>query len=107
MTREVKRQEREKIFNAVRSVIHDWDPYDLIAGGAPDDEFDSEISAVIRQLDRIRSAGDACHVISRVFSSSFEPELFQIEHCRSVGERLYEVLAEHGILEKNPVVSPR
>jgi hypothetical protein len=76
MTREVKRREREELFDAVRSVIHDWDPYDPIAGGVPDDEFDSEISAVIRQLDRIRSSHDACHVISRVFSSSFEPELF-------------------------------
>ena len=100
MTREVKSREREKIFDAVRSVIHEWDPYDLIAGGAPDDEFDSEISAVIRQLDRIRSSRDATHVISRVFSSSFEPELFQIEHCQSVGERLYSVLVERGIMEE-------
>jgi hypothetical protein len=100
MTREVKRREREELFDAVRSVIHDWDPYDPIAGGVPDDEFDSEISAVIRQLDRIRSSHDACHVISRVFSSSFEPELFQIEQCQSVGERLYEVLVERGIIEE-------
>ena len=100
MTREVKSRERERIFDAVRSVIHEWDPYDLIAGGAPDDEFDSEISAVIRQLDRIRSSRDATHVISRVFSSSFEPELFQIERCQSVGERLYSVLVERGIMEE-------
>ena len=100
MTREAKRRGREEIFETVRKVIHEWDPYDLLAGGAPDDEFDSEISAVIRQLDRIRSSRDACHVISRVFSSSFEPELFQIEHCQSVGLRLYEALAERGIIEE-------
>ena len=99
MTKEVKRREYEKIFDAVRSVIHEWDPYCLLAGGAPDDEFDSEINAVVRQFDRIRSPRDASHVISRVFSSSFEPELFQVEHCQSVGERLYEVLAERGIIE--------
>jgi uncharacterized protein DUF1871 len=99
ITKEVRNREREKIFDAVRSVIHEWDPYDLLAGGAPDDEFDSEVSAVIRQLDRIRSSLDASHVISRVFSSSFEPESFQVEDCRSVGERLYEVLAERGLIE--------
>lgn len=99
MTREVRNRDREKIFDAVRSVIYEWDPYDLLAGGAPVDEFDSEISAVIRQLDTIHSSRDACHVISRVFSSSFESELFQVEHCRSVGERLYEVLAERGLIE--------
>jgi hypothetical protein len=99
MTKDMKMREREKIFDAVRSVIHEWDPYDLLAGGAPDDEFDSEISAVIRQLDRIHSARDASHVISRVFSSSFEPEPFQVEYCESVGKRLYEVLAVRGIIE--------
>jgi hypothetical protein len=98
MTREVKRLERERLFDIVRDVIHEWDPYDLLAGGAPDDEFDSEISAVVRQLDRIHSPRDACHVISRVFSSSFEPEVFQVEHCQDVGERLYKALAEHGVL---------
>jgi hypothetical protein len=100
MIREVKRREREKIFEAVRSVINEWDPYDLLANGAPDDEFGMEISAVIRQLDRIRSPLEASHVISRVFSSSFEPELFQVEHCQSVGERLYLVLVERGIIEE-------
>ncbi|HEV2800718.1 MAG TPA: DUF1871 family protein [Pyrinomonadaceae bacterium] len=99
MIKEVKRREREKIFDAVRSVINEWDPYDLLAGGAPDDEFGSEISAVIRQLDRIRSPRDASYVISRVFSSSFEPESFQVEHCQSVGERLYSALVERGIIE--------
>jgi hypothetical protein len=99
MTKEVKKREREKIFDAVRSVINEWDPYELLAGGAPSDEFGSEISAVIRQLDRIHSPRDASHVISRVFSSSFEPELFQIEHCQSVGERLYSVLVERSFIE--------
>ena len=94
------RPERAKILDAVRSVIHEWDPYGLLAGGAPDDEFDGEISAVFRQLDRIRSSRDASHVISQVFSSSFEAELFQIEDCQSVGERLYEVLAQQGIIEE-------
>lgn len=95
----MKQGAREKIFDAVRSVVNEWDPYDLLASGAPDDEFGSEISAVVRQLDRIHSPRDASHVISRVFSSSFEPELFQVEHCQSVGERLYSVLVERDIIE--------
>jgi hypothetical protein len=99
-TKEVKTREHGKVFDAVRSVVHEWDSYDLLAGGAPTDEFDSEVSAVIRQLDRIRPSRDACHVISRVFSSSFELELFQSNICQSVGERLYEVLAERGIIEE-------
>ena len=34
-----------RALEVVGSVIHDWDPYGLIAGGAPADEFDSEIAA--------------------------------------------------------------
>lgn len=28
MTREVRNRDREKIFDAVRGVIHEWDPYE-------------------------------------------------------------------------------
>lgn len=95
----MKRREREKAFDAVRSVIHQWDPYDLLAGGAPADEFDSEISAVVNQLHRVRSPLDAAHAISRVFSSSFSSPSFTVEECRAVGERLHQTLVERGILE--------
>lgn len=95
----MKKKRCENAFDAVRSVIYEWDPYNLLADGAPRDEFDKEINAVVRQLERIRSSYDASHVVSRVFSSSFESETFQIENCRAVGERLYNVLIERGILE--------
>ncbi len=98
----MKKREREKVFDAVRSVIHDWDPYDLLTGGAPDDEFDGEISAVVNQLHRVRSPLDAAHAIARVFSSSFSSPSFTVEECREVGERLYETLVERDILEREP-----
>ena len=101
MTRNIKRREYGEAFDAVRSVIHEWDPYGLLAGGSPTDEFDMEISAVVRQLGRVHSPLDAAHVISRVFSSSFEPELFEVEHYRAVGERLHQTLVERGILEQS------
>jgi hypothetical protein len=96
--RKAKKRLYEKALEGVRCVIHEWDPYSLLAGGAPKDEFDSEISAVVGQLGRIHSAEDACHVISRVFSSSFEPDLFKLEHCRAVGKRLFDVLVEREII---------
>ena len=102
MTRNTKRREYEKAFDAVRGVIHGWDPYGLLAGGSPSDEFDGEIRAVVGQLGRVRSPLDAAHAISRVFSSSFESELFKVEHCREVGKRLYQTLVERGILDRRP-----
>ena len=86
-------------FDLVRKVIHQWDPYRLLESGSPGDEFDGEIMAVVRQIDRIHSATDASQVISRVFSSSFEPEMFQVEQCRDVGHKLYEALIQSDIIQ--------
>ncbi len=82
----------------VRRVVHDWDPYGLLSGGAPKDEFDREIAAVVRQIHRIHGPQDAAHVFSRVFGSSFERERFEPEHCREVGDTLYSLLHEAGLL---------
>ena len=81
-----------------RNVINTWDPYGLIVGGAPDDEFDSEIAAIVGQLDRIKSSNDAAHVISRVFSSAFESERFDADSCSDVGTILFDKLLHAGIL---------
>lgn len=87
----------KRAVRVVREVVHAWDPYRLIAGGAPDDEFDHEIASVVAQIPRIRSARDASHALSRVFSSSFGPERFGPEHCSEVGERLYVRLQQEGL----------
>lgn len=96
--RKRKKVEYAVAFDAVRTVIHQWDPYSLLAHGCPADEFDSGIKAVVRQLNRIVSQQDAAYVVSRVFSSSFEPEGFRFEDCQVVGEELYRVLKERRIL---------
>lgn len=82
----------------VRGVIHQWDPYGLLALGCPDDEFDAEIKAVVRALGRIRSVQDAVHVLSRVFSASFEPKRFRPEDCQTAGEQLYQALLKRRLV---------
>lgn len=82
----------------VRTIIHEWDPYSLLAGGAPDDEFDREIASVASQVTRIKSQADAAHVISRVFSSAFEHEGFSAKDCAEVGAKLFDALSRNGLL---------
>lgn len=65
-----------RAFAAVRQVIHRWDPYGLISGGAPADEWDSEIASVVSQIPHIKSESDATRVISEVFSRAFQPVEF-------------------------------
>lgn len=98
MTLTTKRYYR-KAFDIVRVIIHEWDPYGLLASGSPGDEFDSEIAAIVRQIPRIDSETDAALAISRVFSSSFEPELFRPESCAKMGARLYQALKASGFSE--------
>jgi Domain of unknown function (DUF1871) len=95
----MKTKHYKQAFDAVRTVIHEWDPYGLIQGGAPADEFDGEIASIVGQIPRIQSCNDANHVLSRVFSSSFEPELFKPEDCRQVGEKLYRALESKGLIK--------
>lgn len=89
-------------FEVVGTVIRAWDPYSLLALGAPKDEFDSEIASVVGQIQRIRSAEDAALVISRTFSSAFEPPLFTSEYCQEVGRDLFAALVEHGFIGRAP-----
>jgi Domain of unknown function (DUF1871) len=86
-------------FETIRVIVHEWDPYGLIKGGAPPDEFDREIASIVSQIPRMQSSNDAVEVVSRVFSSSFEPHLFRPEHCRQVGEKLHQALEAKGLLE--------
>ena len=88
------KKEIDRATQICRAVITDWDPYSLIANGAPSDEFDSEILAVVGQIDRIGSQNDAVHVVSRVFSSAFEPDYFGLDACAEVGATLFEQLVK-------------
>jgi hypothetical protein len=92
------RDDYDRAIRVVREVIHRWDPYSLLAGGCPLDEFDGEIAAVVAQIPRIRSPADAAHALSRVFSSAFEPGLFRPEHCEKEGADLYKALSSEGLL---------
>ena len=97
--RKVGTQHYQELIALVAAVIRNWDPYSLLAGGAPKDEFDAEIASVTAQIPGIKSATDAANAISRVFSSNFEAERFSPEVCRAVGETLYLKLKDHGVVE--------
>jgi hypothetical protein len=92
------RPEYEVAQEIVRSVISEWDPYSLIGGGAPTDEFDAEVAKLLTRIRDIRSPRDAAAAISTVFSSSFEPDSFPVSACAEVGMRLYSRLIDAGVL---------
>ena len=92
------RTKYQQMWNATAGIIRDWDPYGLLGGGAPGDEFDREIASLVAQIPRIHSAADATQAIARIFASSLEVHSFTEETCSEVGKRLYAALAEQGLL---------
>lgn len=83
----------------VRSVITEWDPYRLIAEGAPVDEFDAQVHRLVARISKIGSGEEAAKAISEIFSGAFEPEHFSKNDCAEVGCTLYARLREGGYIE--------
>lgn len=83
----------------VRRVLAAWDPYGLLSGGAPPDEFDAEVALVTARVPKIVSPESAAAHLSGVFSQQFEAERFGIDACREAGRDLYEQLRTAGYLE--------
>lgn len=90
------RAEYDRAFDVVRRVIHQWDPYGLLAGGATPDEWDQEIASLVAVVPTIRSADDAISAVSRVFSKAFSKEGFGLTDCANVGRRLIAELTSAG-----------
>jgi Domain of unknown function (DUF1871) len=86
------RAKYQQLWDITAEVIRSWDPYDLIRGGAPRDEFDKEIALVVAQIRDMHSASDATRAISRIFSSSIDEASFTEQECSAVGEQLYVAL---------------
>jgi hypothetical protein len=94
----MKKAAYKRALQVVGSVVREWDPYSLIAGGAPEDEFDSEIAGVVAQIPRIKTEKEAALALSRVFSSAFEPGPFTPEKCIDAGKKLFAVLSANGFV---------
>ncbi len=80
--------------NIVRTSIHRIDPYSLLEGGSPEDEFDSEINSITSQLQRCHSGKDVSHAIARVLNSAFS-EKYLPEEFEKEGNIIYNSLIEN------------
>jgi hypothetical protein len=94
----MKKATYKRALQVVGSVVREWDPYSLIADGAPADEFDSEIAGVVAQIPRIKTEKEAVLALSRVFSSAFEAARFTPEKCAEAGKKLFAALSENGFV---------
>ena len=92
------RAKYEEMWDVTADVIRQWDPYRLLGEGAPTNEFEHEIASVVAEIPRIHSAADAVLAVSRVFSSSLEPQHFSADACAEVGRKLFSALSDRGLI---------
>jgi len=85
------REKYEQMWDVTAGVVRAWDPYGLLAGGAPADELDNEIASLVAQVPRITSATDAAHAVC------FESPVFTPQSCEDIGEKLFAALKNSGL----------
>ena len=91
-------EDYERALSLVRSVLSGWDPYALLEGGAPADEFDGQAAELVRRSRDFTSPEAAARAVADVFSGSFGPEEFPLESCTAVGEALFQALTDADLL---------
>lgn len=88
-----------QLIQIIRTVIHEWDPYKLLAAGAPEDEFDDEIAKVVARVKDMRTERDAIEIISHIFQKAFG-ENFGFKDCEEVGKKMFTLLKASGFIKK-------
>ena len=89
-----------KTMQVIGGVIRKWDPYSLIAGGAPANEFDPQVSSLMTYVDKFRSREDVVNALSAVFSRAFDPAKFTPAYCAAPGSEIHEELIRHGLIKR-------
>ena len=81
------------MFEIVKSVVDEWNPYELLPN-APSDEYDSETIKISQIINKSSNVVEIADIISRVFSKSFNENL-DIQKCVKPAEKIYELLNKH------------
>jgi hypothetical protein len=92
------RAQYDQTFQLVREVIASWDPYSLIAGGAPPDEFDDEVARLVARLRGATSSTDVAEAVLRIFGEAFGESGFDVGSCSEVGQQIYSRISAAGLL---------
>jgi hypothetical protein len=92
------RREYEQAVEIIGDVIRAWDPFSLMADGAPADEFDDQIAKITARVPTFRRSSDAAEAVSAVFSEAFGSETFSPADCAKPGEQIFTGLGRAHLL---------
>jgi hypothetical protein len=78
------------IFEEVQKIVNEHDPIGLVSGGAPKDEYHTEVGKIVALLRNESRVGSLTKKIEDIFLESFE----DTEHSKSIYPILSEKLIE-------------
>jgi len=61
----------DELFACVKEAIDEWDPFRLLIGGAPGDEYNEEVAQIIAGLRNCRIITDIQDLVFNVFKRNF------------------------------------
>ncbi|HEY4602014.1 MAG TPA: DUF1871 family protein [Cerasibacillus sp.] len=74
----------------VKRHINRWDPFDLLYLGAPDDEYETEVEMIVKELSKIQNENDLAEVIQDTFNKMFGTEQFTNETCQPIALLIWQ-----------------
>lgn len=93
------KQDYREIVQIIKTALNEWDPYNLIEGGAPEDEFAEEATQIAAKIKKTETPAELAQVISDVFSRNFERDVFPVEACLQVAFRIFGDLEVRHVLK--------
>ena len=88
-------KKQRKLFYLVKENIDKWDPYCLLRNcGCPPEEFNYESEMITKLINENSTLEEINFVVSKVFSTMFEPQYFQLDQCLDVAQNIQKSIRE-------------
>jgi hypothetical protein len=74
-------QQLRERYSELRDIVNEWDPVDLIADGAPVEEYDCLVGPVLRRLEEHQPASAIAEYLMEAFGDHFGVPLRDPGNC--------------------------
>jgi hypothetical protein len=75
-------------FSEVQSIINEWDPEGLLKMGAPDDEYEDEVRAIISRSRTCKSDEEIAECVAYIFNEFFGSVNYNVQGCIDIARKL-------------------
>ena len=83
---------RIKNYNIIKFEIDKWDPVGLLNDGAPEDEYDIEITKIFSKIENLTNIEDlACHIYNvflEMFGVNTETKATKMVECNRIAQNI-------------------